>query len=197
MQIFLCRHGQTYHNNNGIVQGQKDVELNDKGKKQAEKLASRFEDIEIDYFYSSSLQRAHETAKIVAQTHEASIETSDLLKEVNRAEFEGGDFEEMVDVIKNSEIEEHLWKPENGESLVDLQDRGKEFLDNIQDRHEIGDKILVMAHGGINGGIVLGALEHDPKNCFKIHQDNCCVNEINRTELHGWELVTVNDTSHM
>ena len=198
MQVFLCRHGETEHNSNGIIQGQMDgVDLSQKGKEQAEKLAKRFKNKDIDKFYSSSLHRAQRTAEIVLESHKQELETSDLLMEVGRSDFEGESFERMVEEIDNSESAPHKWKPENGETLVEMQERGMQFLQNLKKRHKEGENIVIVAHGVINCSLVLGVLGHSAKNCYYIHQDNCCVNKFVLTDRHGFELQGVNDISHL
>lgn len=198
MEIYLCRHGETDHNNNGIVQGQmNEVDLNSKGRKQAEKLSERFQDLDIDKFYSSSLDRALQTAKIVAKPHDKEVETSDLLKEVGRSVFEGESFEEMVEEIRSSESSSHEWRPENGETLVEMQERGMEFFNQLKENHAQDDKIVIVAHGGINGGIILGALDHSVRNSYLINQENCCVNKLKFSSRGVFEIESVNDISHL
>jgi len=198
MEIFLCRHGETEQNNNGIVQGQMDgIELNQKGLEQAEKLAGRFESKDIDKIYSSSLDRARRTAEIVADLHDHEVETSDLLKEVDRAEFEGKQFEEMIEVIDRSDSESHEWSPKGGETLAEMQKRGMRFLEDLKERHEQDERIVVVAHGGINCSLVLGVLGRSAEKCYLIHQDNCCVNKFELTDRHGFEVIRINDISHL
>jgi len=198
MEIFLCRHGETEHNNNGIVQGQmQGVKLNQTGRNQAKKLSERFENKNVDGFYSSSLERAIQTASIVAKPHEKEVEKSCLLDEVNRSKFEGEKFEDMVEAIKKSESASHKWSPEGGETLIELQNRGLNFLEKLKQKHHEDDTIVIIAHGGLNCSVILGVLGHSAKNCYLIHQDNCCVNKFRLTDRRGFEIEQVNDSSHL
>ena len=162
MELFLCRNGQTEHNDKGIVQGQMESKINRKGKEQAKKLRDRLAEEDISKIYSSSMTRAIETAKIVSEPHNLDIEESEELKEVARAKFEGERFEDLIAEISNSETEDYLWKPEGGESLEELKERGVKFLNRIKEKHE-EERIVIVSHGGTISSILLGILAHSAK----------------------------------
>ena len=65
MKLYVIRHGQTNWNLKGIIQGQKDIELNDKGINEARKAKDEFNNLKIDLIMCSPLKRAKETAKIL------------------------------------------------------------------------------------------------------------------------------------
>ena len=64
-KLYLVRHGETDFNKTLRFQGQTDVPLNEKGKEQAQKMATYFRNIPLTAIYSSSLQRAYSTAEIL------------------------------------------------------------------------------------------------------------------------------------
>ena len=64
--ILLARHGETFDNENQIMQGQTHGRLNEKGMAQARRLADKMSGRHIDAFVSSDLDRAVETCRIVA-----------------------------------------------------------------------------------------------------------------------------------
>jgi len=196
MEIFLCRHGQTEHNSNGIVQGQMESRINGKGKEQARKLRDRLAGSDISKVYSSSMTRALETAEIVAEPHDVEIEEVDELKEVARAEFEGERFEDLIEEITNAETEDYLWKPEGGESLEELKDRSVKFLNGIKEQHR-EERIIVISHGGTISSTLMGLLGHSARNSYRIKQGNCSVNELKWSSDKSWSIHSVNDTSHL
>jgi broad specificity phosphatase PhoE len=66
-RILLVRHGESVWNAEGRWQGAADPPLSDAGRDQARALAGRVSDAGIDSLVSSDLQRATETAQIVAE----------------------------------------------------------------------------------------------------------------------------------
>ena len=170
--------------------------INRKGKEQAKKLRDRLAEEDISKIYSSSMTRAIETAKIVSEPHNLDIEESEELKEVARAKFEGERFEDLIAEISNSETEDYLWKPEGGESLEELKERGVKFLNRIKEKHE-EERIVIVSHGGTISSILLGILAHSAKNSYRISQENCSMNRLNWNAEKGWAIHSVNDVSHL
>ena len=67
MKLYIFRHGQTDGNVRNIVQGAGvDIELNETGRRQAERLAAELKGEGLDVIYASPMKRADETARIVA-----------------------------------------------------------------------------------------------------------------------------------
>ena len=66
--IYIVRHGQNEDNANGILNGHRDMPLTEIGIGQAQQLAQMIREsgIHLDKIYSSPLQRAYQTAEIVA-----------------------------------------------------------------------------------------------------------------------------------
>ena len=66
--IYIARHGQDEDNVRGILNGHRNLPLTDLGRQQAQQLARRIRDRELvfDVVYASPLDRALETAAIVA-----------------------------------------------------------------------------------------------------------------------------------
>lgn len=196
MKLFLCRHGETEGNENGVLQGHSSSKLTAKGLNQVEKLSEKLSEEEIDAVYSSDLNRAVKTGEKIASEQGLKLETSKRLREVDRSEFEGLAFQKVVEKIQRSEKEDHLWKPENGESLDETRQRSVKEIEKIRANHE-GEKVVIVSHSGTIGAAILGLLNHSAKNSFKIIQDNCAINELEWSSDHGWELKKINETCHL
>ncbi|MDN5304590.1 MAG: hypothetical protein PWP46_1476 [Fusobacteriaceae bacterium] len=153
MNIYIIRHGETEWNIIKKWQGHKDSNLTELGKLQAKKLAERLKNIDFNKIYSSPLGRAHDTAKIIKGNKEVNIELDDRLKEINMGVLEGLDreigLEEYGDNIEKFWNYPHLYNHNeiNGESLESLNNRTKDFLEEILKNHKKDEHIAVVAHG--------------------------------------------------
>ena len=65
MKILVTRHGQTDWNLDKKVQGKADIELNEKGRQQAEETKKLLDYKDIDLIICSPLIRARQTAEII------------------------------------------------------------------------------------------------------------------------------------
>lgn len=63
--VYFIRHGETYFNQFARLQGWSDTPLTEKGKQDALKIAKVLRPVKIDYFFSSDLKRAVDTAQII------------------------------------------------------------------------------------------------------------------------------------
>ncbi|MBR2248805.1 MAG: histidine phosphatase family protein [Bacilli bacterium] len=136
MKIIYYVHGTTYDNASKKCSGWKQVELNDLGKEQAVNLGKNTP-YKFDVLFTSDLKRAMDTAKLAFPEFE-SIQDK-RLRECNYGDYDGGD--------KNLVIyEDHIDEPfPNGESLKDVENRVKEFLDFIEKNYS--DKTVgIIAH---------------------------------------------------
>lgn len=60
--LYIVRHGQTDLNKQGIVQGRgRDTDLNDEGRRQAEKFYAAYKDVPFDKIYISELKRTQQS----------------------------------------------------------------------------------------------------------------------------------------
>jgi len=167
MKLFLVRHGQTFSNRDGILQGQLDTELSELGIKQAEKVAKRLKDYTFDKVFSSDLQRASNTAKAITKFHNIEIVYDKRLRERHFGDF-GGKKRSNLDW---DSLDGERWEkcPPNGESINDQIKRVKDFVDTL---HSEGN-VLIVSHGGTIKALVhilLGkdleeiTLNESPKN---------------------------------
>ena len=88
--LLFARHGETAWNHEARWQGHTDIALNQRGREQAAALAKRLRGFRIGHVFSSDLQRARETAAIVAQLLTIDQHTVDArLRERGFGAFEG------------------------------------------------------------------------------------------------------------
>ncbi|TDT72550.1 phosphoglycerate mutase [Hypnocyclicus thermotrophus] len=153
MNIYIIRHGETEWNIVKKWQGHKNSNLTELGKLQAEKLANKLKNIKFNKIYSSPLGRAYDTAKILKGNRDIDIELDNRLKEINMGVLEGLDRE--IGIKKYGNTIEQFWnyphlynhKEINGESFYSLNNRTKEFLEEIIKKYNKNEHIVIVSHG--------------------------------------------------
>jgi len=147
--ILIARHGQSDWNQEKRWQGHADRPLTERGREQAQSLADRLAHIELDAVYSSDLQRARDTAAVVADSQGIELRQLPELREVDVGSWSG---------LTRAEAEERFsegftrWREgypgwEDGETYEAMTDRVLGAVDRIAAEHE-GGRVLVVSHGG-------------------------------------------------
>lgn len=151
--LYLVRHGETDFNRKRMVQGRGiDAPLNTEGQAQAKALAARVSKMKVDAIYASTLLRARETASFVANVHPGvPITFLRDLEEMSWGIYEGrGQSPEMRAAFDKMRSEwssgNYDYRAEEGESVYEVQARGKQAISHIVDQHA-GEHVLVVAHG--------------------------------------------------
>jgi broad specificity phosphatase PhoE len=147
--ILIARHGQSDWNQEKRWQGHADRPLTERGRQQAQALADRLAHIELDAVYSSDLERAKDTAAVVARSQGLELQQLPDLREVDVGSWSG---------LTRDEAEERFpegftrwrdgypgWK--DGETYEAMTDRVLRAVDDIAAEHE-GGRVLVVSHGG-------------------------------------------------
>jgi broad specificity phosphatase PhoE len=160
--ILIARHGQSDWNQEKRWQGHADRPLSERGHEQAQALAERLAHIELDAVYSSDLQRARDTAAVVAENQGLELHQLPELREVDVGSWSG---------LTRAEAEERFpdgfarwrdgypgWK--DGETYEAMTDRVLGAVDRIAAEHD-GGRVLVVSHGGPIRAIHAAALGLD------------------------------------
>ena len=147
--IWLARHGETVANAEGRVQGSLDLPLNDRGREQARALAEEAAPLGLRAVYSSQLERARETARVVGERVRLAPVVDERFAESRRGAWEGR-------LLREIEAEDPeawaAWQrggdfrfPGGGESLPEHVARVAAALADV----EAGPlPALVVCHGG-------------------------------------------------
>lgn len=184
MKLILARHVETEANANRIFSGWTDYPITDKGLIQAKKLGYELKKIyNIDELYSSPLQRALTTAKVVSKSIERDIIITDNLKEVNFGIFEGKTGDEIQEKHEehwNSWHHDYVnYRLPQGENLKDLLNRIKPLIDNLRR----GDKdCLLVTHAAVIQVAITYLLDIDLKKMWNFQCKNASFVEIECSE---------------
>ncbi|HMA60610.1 MAG TPA: alpha-ribazole phosphatase [Halanaerobiales bacterium] len=180
-KIVLARHGETEWNKTSRYQGVRDIELNEKGQRQAEKLFDFLKDEAFDTIYSSTLKRAQETVQGIANYQNKEIITISELMEIDFGQWEGLTFSEIEenypDLAKKWAKDPTCCKPPDGEHIKEVEERVGETIDKIVDDNP-DKKILIATHGGIIRIIFAYLLDLPLSRIFSIEVENVSISRI-------------------
>ncbi|SKA84416.1 probable phosphoglycerate mutase [Agreia bicolorata] len=147
-ELVLVRHGETDWNLGRRIQGRTDIPMNDTGRAQAEAAAERLADEEWHAIVTSPLDRARETARIIAERLGlGELQVDDRLVERAYGEAEG-----MDDAALAIRFPSMAGVP-GIERRSDVTRRVLPSLESIALEHP-GQRVLVVTHGGVIGSLV-------------------------------------------
>ena len=197
MRLYIIRHGETPWNTQLRLQGQTDVELNEKGRALAKATAQALRSVPFDIVITSPLARARETAVNVAKDRDIPFLEDARIREISFGEMEGRHVPKEERQDPNSKFysffndPEHYVPAEGGESIIDLCSRAAAFLDDLKQKQAWKDKtILVSTHGAASRALLLAVKKIPlkdfwqggvPKNCavsiLDLEHGNWCIKE--------------------
>jgi broad specificity phosphatase PhoE len=194
--VYLVRHGETDHNVEGRWQGHLDVALNQEGLEQAKKLSDYLADTHFDVVYSSDLQRAADTARIVLGKRTQAIHFEPRLREIHLGVFQGLTREQIASKYP-AELTQWDTNPAyvvaDGESRLQLQERSFAAWSEITQKHA-DQTILMVSHGGTLRLMLQRVLQVE--NPHKLRFANTSVTILQQQE-GGWHAHTLNSTAHL
>jgi broad specificity phosphatase PhoE len=194
-RLMLVRHGETEWNALERLQGETDIALNDVGREQARRLAARLSGESFDVIVSSDLQRAMETAAIIAEPHALAVRAEPRLRQSGRGQWEGKTLDEIKVLCGGVVTEEQLEHPPGSETPEHFVERLRSFLDETR-RVYAGQSVLAVAHGYILRYLIALALEIDRAEAWRFQTGNASLSEL-RFSAKGAILYRLNDTCHL
>lgn len=180
------RHGQTDWNREGLVQGRTDIALNDTGRQQAREAAAQFDELgdTWDVIVSSTLQRAVETAQIVATVLGVPYAGGrEMLVEQNYGDAEGSLVSELPVKWPGRQFP-------GGEPDADVGRRGIRALDELIDEFP-DQRVLAVSHGALIRRLISFAVDEAYERIPRI--PNVSLSTMRRL-TGAWEVVTVGGT---
>ncbi|EHQ88363.1 alpha-ribazole phosphatase [Desulfosporosinus youngiae] len=178
--IYLVRHGDIGLGREKRYIGQSDLPLSDLGKKQAILLKEMFGRVPLDNIYCSDLERAKQTAEIIALNHQIIPAVHAELRELYMGDWEGRLFSEIK--LKFPEQYQERGRTiakfhsPQGESFSDCSRRVIPFFDSLIQSGQ--STLLIIGHAGINRVILCHVLGIPLEYVFRIEQSYGCVNLI-------------------
>jgi len=184
LTVYLLRHGETAWNaDNNRYCGRTDIELTEKGLRQAQIVREQLEGIEFTGVYSSPLQRAYTTAKIASGVDvikdERLIEADfGTWEKKTRAEFIAEDPKRWNDWVQDPATAKAGGTGETGMEVVRRVDH---FFTELLAKHDSG-QFMVVAHNGVNRLYMAYKLGMPLRNYRQLVQLNAAITQFTLDE---------------
>lgn len=182
--VYLLRHGDSRQDGIKRYIGQKDVPLNENGRRQAQWWKSRLSAIPFQAAFRGDLGRTRETLDIIIEDREIHTTVLPGLREISVGIWDGLSMEE----VRNSFPGEYErrgadpagHRPPGGESFTELRDRIVPIFEDLV--RGLEGPVLVVGHAGVNRVLLCHLLGVPLPNLFRIGQDYGCLNVLINTK---------------
>ena len=176
MIIFL-RHGQAENNTKRILAGRTEgVPLTKIGIEQAEQIGKYLKPIDISAIYSSPIERANNTAKIVAESNSIDYKLDERLTELDMGKFTRMPYDEIFakhgNVFLKFYSNDPIISEHNVETFPHVQKRVMDMLDYIIKKHD-QENVLLVTHMDPIKSVIAKVMYLKPLSLFELIIANC------------------------
>ena len=196
VSIVLVRHGRTAFNASGRIQGRIDNPLDELGVAQAAAVGEALAPMvrRGAMIVHSPLLRAADTARAIASGSGVEPIVDAGWIELDYGDFDGRHQSEIDADTWSKWRKDPLFRPPNGESLVDVETRVRGALERVR---ELGARsVIVVSHVSPIKAAVTLALGVDAGVAWRTRLDPASISRIELSSS-GSALVAFNDTSHL
>ncbi len=214
LRLIFVRHGLSSFNKEGRIQGRNDLStLTKEGQLQAKAAGEILSSVPIDEIYSSPLQRASETTKIIINQHQSKLQatyTNELL-EVDLGIWSGLTKNEIKSLYPNDLA---IWEKQPKELSINREDgtkvqpikellsQAENFLKSLFKTYSDSNKtILIVAHNAILRCLILKLINEPSKGLRRLRLDNTSISICNIV-FNNWEdrqvqIECLNNVAHL
>jgi 2,3-bisphosphoglycerate-dependent phosphoglycerate mutase len=192
--LFL-RHAQAKNNVERILAGRTSgYPLTELGIKQAEKISDFLKPFNISYVYSSPIERAEQTSKIISKKLDLDYHIDERLTEVDMGIFSGMPYEEMF--AKHGNIflkfyEGHPIVEKNGiETFANVKKRVLDMISHCSRKYN-SENILLVTHMDPIKSMISTVLQSRPESLYELIIRNASLT-ILKKEQSNLSLVAIN-----
>jgi len=200
LNLYLVRHGQTEWNVQKRMQGWKNSNLTELGKRNAIALGEKLKSVTFDAVYTSTSERAIETAELIMGNQNLLIESDENLREIFLGEWEGKTHEELKALYPEqyNNFWEHPanYKPFNGETFEEFNNRVSLVLQNIVSNHKKGT-VLVVSHSVFLKSLMMCVKGKEVKDLWTppyVHDTSLTILEL---KDNTYRVVVEGDVTHL
>jgi len=192
--LILVRHGQTAANAAGLLLGRLDVDLDDRGRTQADRLAAVL-GVPGVRVVSSPLCRARTTAAAIAGRSGGAVEVDDRWVEVDYGVVDGTPLAEVPAGMWERWRSDPEFVPEGGESLVAVARRVRAACEELAAEASFRD-VVVVSHVSPIKAAVAWALGAPVSAVWRMYVAVASISRIAIGEV-GPVLHSFNETGHL
>lgn len=202
IRIYLIRHGETEMNRLGVFRGRFEVDLNERGRKQAAEIARALEGQGIEVLYSGPLRRTRETAEIIGRALGVECIVDEGFNNIRLGVWQGvpkeqvkRDYPEMWTQWQTAP--EHLLVP-GGETVEDLKRRAyARILEIVKGREASRASVIgIVTHRSVMKALAAAFLNVPPPYFWKFYVDNAAYSVFEH-DSSGFSLISWNINSHL
>jgi 2,3-bisphosphoglycerate-dependent phosphoglycerate mutase len=196
LPLFLfLRHGQAKNNVERILAGRtKGFPLTELGNHQAEKIGDFLKPFNISKIYCSPIERAEQTAKIVANKVGLNCTIDERLTEIDMGTFSGMHYDEMFAKHGNVFLKFYQGHPiieTNGiETFASVKERILDMVAHCARKHD-GETILLVTHMDPIKSILSTILQPTPESLYEMIIRNASLT-ILKNEQSSFSMVAIN-----
>jgi broad specificity phosphatase PhoE len=198
-RLLYLRHGETDLNRQHRMQGVPGVSLNDRGREQLRRAAERLAGEGISWIVASDLDRARESAEIVAGRLGLPVATDPRLREQDLGEWEEKSWPRLSEFSSEQEVERFLcdldYAPPGGETKRSVLARVTECFEEVRAAHP-GETVLAVSHGGPLLVFVYRVLGIPFSERNRFYGMNGSLTEFEVAD-GGWRVVSLNETHYL
>lgn len=206
IRLVLIRHGRTEWNTDESqgrrFRGMIDLPLANEGVVQAQATARRLASQPLSAVYSSPLERAVRTARIIAEPHGFAPQTLPGLRSMDYGHW-AGQFDQHVAQRWPKEYRRWRNDPFNtqvpgGERTKDLRDRAIAAVHSALASHTDGETIALVSHQVVTKTLSCVLARLPNTGYWQVRQDLCNLTRFDYNPTTGdYVLVGLNDTCHL
>ena len=192
--LLLIRHGQTSWNVEHRLPGQiPGIELNETGRQQAARLADALTPIPITAIISSPLERASETARIIAQQYKLEIQFEPDLMDIDIGHWAGQSFDELSknDPAWKAFVKDPTVGPDDVETFPHVQERAVAAIERWRKLDSIGAYPAFVAHADVVKLLIANYTGLEARRAGSFMIDNASVSLIELDPEHSPRVLAI------
>lgn len=198
LRVLLVRHGQATFNVEGRLPGQlPGIPLTDEGLRQASRAAVALAGLRLDAVVSSPLERALETARIIARGWALDVREDPRLMDTDVGPWAGRKISDIAKEDPNwgAFLKNPTQPPPGVESMDAVRARAAAVIEDLRAGDGIGENIVVVAHADVIKLVIARYTGISVESALALHITNASITALAFVGEHPPALLAANWTA--